>query len=41
MPFLLDNDLVANIALGMDKNYDLKNIQNIKNCRTRRFYKRC
>ena len=24
MPFLLDNDLVANIALGMDKNYDLK-----------------
>ena len=26
MPFLLDNDLVANIALGMDKNYDLKKI---------------
>ena len=26
MPFLLDNDLVGNIALGMDKNYDLKKI---------------
>ena len=26
MPFLLDNDLVANIALGMDRNYDLKKI---------------
>lgn len=26
IPFLLDNDLVANIALGMDRNYDLKKI---------------
>ncbi len=26
MPFLLDNDLVGNIALGMDRNYDLKKI---------------
>lgn len=29
MPFLLDNDLVANIAFGMDRNYDLKKILKI------------